>query len=240
MSVNDLVESFAGLEGAALLRPLLRDLKGRIAIVSSFGAESAVLLHMASEIDPAVPVIFLDTGKLFAETLTYRDHLVERLGLTDVRSITPETGDLAREDAEGTLFSRSTDQCCDLRKTRPLARALSGFSAVISGRKRFHGGERGNLEAISIQDGRLKVEPLAGFSALDIANYLQSHDLPAHPLVAQGFRSIGCEPCTIRGGTDDDPRAGRWAGQAKTECGIHWTSDGRVIRLSPSLSAQGC
>lgn len=240
---NDLLESYAGLEGPELLRPLLRDLKGKIAIVSSFGAESAVLLHMAAQIDRSVPVIFLDTGKLFAETLEYRDELISLLGLTDVRSVHPQADELRREDADGSLHQRATDLCCDLRKTRPLERALAGLSAVISGRKRFHGGERQNLQALSLQDGRLKAEPLASFSALDIRNYLTTHALPAHPLVAEGYRSIGCAPCTKRGGTDEDPRAGRWAGQEKTECGIHWTSDGRVIRISRAhgaLSGAGC
>ena len=243
MTENDLLESYAGLEGADLLRPLLRDFRGQIAVVSSFGAESAVLLHMVSEIDRAVPVIFLDTGKLFAETLEYRDELVCQLGLTDVRSVVPSAVALRREDADGLLHKTSTDLCCDLRKTRPLAAALQGFSAVISGRKRFHGGERQNLQAVSLADGRLKAEPLASFSGLDIANYMHSHDLPPHPLVEAGYRSIGCAPCTSKGGTLEDPRAGRWAGQEKTECGIHWTADGRVVRISAAqgaLSSTGC
>jgi phosphoadenosine phosphosulfate reductase len=243
MSENDLLESYAGLEGAQLLRALLRDFRSRIAIVSSFGAESAVLLHMVSEMDRAVPVIFLDTGKLFDETLEYRDHLVALLGLQDVRSIAPNRDCLRQEDANGLLHNANKDLCCDLRKARPLEGALQGFSAVISGRKRFHGGERQNLQAVSLADGRLKAEPLASFSGLDIANYLHSHDLPPHPLVEAGYRSIGCAPCTSRGGTVDNPRAGRWAGQDKTECGIHWTADGRLVRISQAqgaLSPTGC
>ena len=243
MTENDLLESYAGLEGAELLRPLLRDFRGSIAVVSSFGAESAVLLHMVSEIDRSVPVIFLDTGKLFEETLEYRDQLVSRLGLTDVRSIAPNAGALQREDADGLLHKTSTDLCCDLRKTRPLEGALRGFSAVVSGRKRFHGGERQNLQAVSLADGRLKAEPLASFSGLDITNYMHSHDLPPHPLVEVGYRSIGCAPCTSKGGTVEDPRAGRWAGQDKTECGIHWTADGRVVRITQAqgaLASTGC
>jgi phosphoadenosine phosphosulfate reductase len=221
----------------------LRDFRGSIAVVSSFGAESAVLLHMVSEIDRAVPVIFLDTGKLFEETFEYRDQLVSRLGLTDVRSIAPNAGALQREDADGLLHKTSTDLCCDLRKTRPLEGALLGFSAVVSGRKRFHGGERQNLQAVSLADGRLKAEPLASFSGLDITNYMHSHDLPPHPLVEAGYRSIGCAPCTSKGGTVEDPRAGRWAGQDKTECGIHWTADGRVVRITQAqgaLASSGC
>lgn len=235
-SENDLLESYAGLEGGALLRPLLRDFAGKAAVVSSFGAESAVLLHMVAVIEPKAPVIFLDTGKLFTETLSYRDELVRRLGLLDVRSVAPLTHELRREDPEGLLHRSGTDLCCDLRKTRPLERALQGFTAVISGRKRFHGGERQNLQTVSLQDGRVKAEPLASFSALDIASYMREHELPQHPLVADGFRSIGCTPCTQRGGTDEDPRAGRWAGQDKTECGIHWTADGRVIRITRAHS----
>ena len=222
-------ESYAGLEGQQLLGPILRDFAGRAAVVSSFGAESAVLLHMVSEVDKATPVIFLDTGKHFWETLSYRAKLIDRLRLTGVRIITPDEADLAAKDADGTLHQTNADACCHIRKTIPLARALEGFDVTISGRKRYHGAARATLDFLSIADGRLKVEPLAGFSALDIATYMKAHDLPAHPLTEIGYFSIGCEPCTQAGGTAADPRAGRWAGSAKTECGIHWTHNGQDI-----------
>lgn len=226
---RSLFESYAGLEGRELLAPILRDFAGRAAVVSSFGAESAVLLHMVSEVDKATPIIFLDTGKHFWETLSYRAKLIDRLGLTGVRIVTPDEADLATQDADGTLHKTNADACCHIRKTLPLQKALDGFDVTISGRKRYHGAARATLDFLSIADGRLKVEPLAGFSALDIAAYMKAHGLPAHPLTEIGYFSIGCEPCTQPGGTAADPRAGRWSGSAKTECGIHWTLNGETI-----------
>ncbi len=228
-------ESYAGLEGQQLLEPILRDFAGKAAVVSSFGAESAVLLHMVAEVDKATPVIFLDTGKHFWETLSYRAMLIDRLGLTGVRIITPDADDLAANDADGALHKTNADQCCHIRKTIPLARALEGFEVTISGRKRYHGAARATLDFLSLADGRLKVEPLAGFSALDIAAYMKTHNLPPHPLTEIGYFSIGCEPCTQAGGTSADPRAGRWAGSAKTECGIHWTHNGQDMKVTPTL-----
>jgi phosphoadenosine phosphosulfate reductase len=225
-------ETYAGLEGRELLEPLIRDFGGRLAVVSSFGAESAVLLHMVSEVDKATPVIFLDTGKLFWETLSYRSMLIDRLGLTDVRSIQPDPADLAAKDPNGTLHVRNHDLCCHIRKTLPLERALKDFEVVVSGRKRYHGAERRNLTPLAIDGERIKAEPLAGFSALDIELYMATHKLPRHPLTEIGYYSIGCEPCTVQGGSADDPRAGRWAGTAKTECGIHWTANGRPIQVT--------
>ena len=227
---NSVVERYAGLEGRDLIKSILRDYPTRTALVSSFGAESAVLLHMVSEVDPDLPVIFLDTGKLFKETLQYRNNLIAELGLTNVRSVSPDTANLRAHDATGLLHLSSTDACCHIRKTIPLERALADFDVLISGRKRFHGSARADLDFVSIADDRLKVEPLAGFSALDIQSYMNGYHLPSHPLKLRGYRSIGCEPCTSLGGTDDDPRAGRWAGTDKTECGIHFTANGQIIR----------
>lgn len=233
---RSIFESYAGLEGQQLLGPILRDFAGKAAVVSSFGAESAVLLHMVAQVDTSTPVIFLDTGKHFWETLSYRAKLIDRLGLTGVRIITPDEADLAAQDAGGNLHTTNADACCHIRKTIPLTRALEGFEVTISGRKRYHGAARATLDFLSIADGRLKVEPLAGFSALDIGAYMKAHDLPAHPLTEIGYFSIGCEPCTQPGGTAADPRAGRWAGSAKTECGIHWTHNGETI-TAPSRTA---
>jgi phosphoadenosine phosphosulfate reductase len=228
---GSVVERLSGLDGADLLAPLIaRDFRRRIAVVSSFGAESVVLLHMVAEIDRSVPVISLDTGQLFAETIAYRAQLIDRLGFTDVRIIKPDAGAVQLLDLDGLLHGRSPDLCCRIRKIEPLQRALAGFSAWISGRKRFHGGSRGDIPTLEVLDGRLKIEPLARFGAHDIEDYLVRYDLPRHPLVAQGYRSIGCAPCTIKGGTTDNPRAGRWAGLAKTECGIHWSLNGNPIR----------
>lgn len=221
------------LDGKALLEPLIKQIfPGRIALVSSFGAESAILLHMISEIDPATPVIFLNTGKLFAETLLYRSQLTKRLGLTDVRIIEPEPEDIKSFDNNGTLWQSDVDTCCHIRKVLPLERALKGFHAWITGRKRFQGGIRTSLEQVETADWRLKVNPLANWTEEQISDYMTAHDLPPHPMVADGYPSIGCMPCTIPA-NEKDARSGRWANQEKTECGIHWSANGRRVAVSP-------
>jgi phosphoadenosine phosphosulfate reductase len=219
---------YGHLAGEALLRPMIDEFRGRICLVSSFGAEAAVLLHMVAAVDRDTPVLFLDTQKHFPETLAYRDTLVAQLGLTDVRSLTPDAETVAARDPDGTLWSRNPDACCALRKVVPLNRALAGFSAWISGRKRFHGGERRALPVIEPDGPRIKLNPLASWGAAEIACEFATRGLPPHPLVAEGYRSIGCAPCTKPGASAADPRAGRWAGLDKTECGIHesWLSSG--------------
>lgn len=200
---------------------LLEVFPGRIALVSSFGTESAVLLHMVAEIDRRTPVVFLDSGRLFGETLRYRDLLVRDLRLTDVRSVTPAPAPLAAEDADGLLFRRDPERCCALRKVEPLRRALGGFEAWITGRKGYQGGLRSGLPRVEADAGRIKLNPLADWRRDDIEDYFLEHDLPRHPLEAEGYLSIGCMPCTDRVACGEDLRAGRWRGLAKTECGIH-------------------
>ncbi len=192
-----------------------------LALVSSFGAESAVLLHLAAEVDPTIPVLFIDTRKLFPDTLRYRDTLVERFGLTDVRTLGPDRDDLAERDPGGLLWMSDTDTCCDIRKVRPLARGLAGFSAWISGRKRFQASSRSDIPVFESDGLRIKVNPLADWDPSDLRAHVVEHDLPAHPLVAKGYPSIGCMPCTSPVAEGEDPRAGRWRGKDKTECGIH-------------------
>jgi phosphoadenosine phosphosulfate reductase len=189
---------------------------------------------MASQIDRSLPVIFIDTDKHFWETLSYRSKLVDRLGLQNIRNIHPDADDLRLLDSGGELHKTDPDMCCHIRKTAPLEKALEGFDAWISGRKRFHGASRASIPTIEVADGRLKVEPLARFTARDLNAYMEYYDLPRHPLLDQGYRSIGCMPCTTKGGTVDNPRAGRWFGRSKTECGIHWTANGRPLNLSRS------
>jgi phosphoadenosine phosphosulfate reductase len=194
---------------------------GRIALVSSFGAESAVLLHLVANIDPRTPVVFLDTGKLFPETLAYRDVLRQRLGLTDLRNVSPHADALRDEDPDGDLWRRNPDRCCELRKVVPLERALACFDAWIGGRKRFQSDVRASISVVEDDpSGRIQINPLASWSESDIAAYFAENDLPAHPLRALGYRSIGCVPCTDRVGEDEHGRAGRWRGTEKTECGI--------------------
>ena len=214
----------AELEGAhpsdILRATLIREFPGKIAMVSSFGAESAVLLHLVAQVDPAAPVIFIDTDKHFAQTLEYRDDLAARLGLTNVRTVGPESEEVRAEDPTGDLWKRDPDACCALRKVRPNERVLAPFDAWISGRKRYHGAVHAQLPVVEHDGLHFKVNPLVSWGPQEIAAYMRAHDLPAHPLVAQGYPSIGCWPCTSPAeGTD--VRAGRWAGSGKTECGIH-------------------
>jgi phosphoadenosine phosphosulfate reductase len=221
--VHELAAGYAGLDGMFLLRPLIeREFCRRLAVVSSFGAESAVILAMAAEIDRTTPVLFLDTGKLFGETLGYRDRLIARLGLSDVRTIAPDVAQLSAADPEGMLWLHDPDACCRIRKIEPLKRALRGFDAWVSGRKRFHGADRAGLPIFEADGNtRIKINPLAGWSRAQVEEEFNHRDLPRHPLEADGYLSIGCMTCTDRVGPDEGPRAGRWRGLAKTECGIH-------------------
>ena len=236
---NDLLEAYAGLEGRDLIRTIARDHKDRVGLLSSFGAESVVLLHMASEVDRSLPIMFLDTLKLFPETIAYRDRLVRELGLRDVRVFQPNVANIENDDPAGTLHLSNSDKCCNIRKTLPMEKAFRGFDVMISGRKRFHGATRADLKFVSIEGERLKVEPLAGFTALDLQTYMVNHQLPSHPLKLAGYHSIGCMPatCTVPGGSADNPRAGRWMGSAKVECGIHFTANGKIIRTENRTSA---
>ncbi len=217
-----LYERYSRLEGEALLRIMLEtEYKGRIALVSSFGAEAAILLDMVARIDQTTPVLFIDTGKLFHETLTYRDILVRRLGLTDVRTVEPISFDINGHDPDGEMWRRNPNLCCYLRKVLPLERSLAGFDAWITGRKRAQGGERTELETIEAVDGRIRFNPLAYWTEGDIKNVFRMLDLPRHPLFDDGYTSIGCAPCTATSPSDTEARAGRWRGSVKNECGIH-------------------
>lgn len=201
------------------------NLAGDLAIVSSFGAESAVLLNLIVQIDPNIPVLFLDTGKHFKATLTYRDELAERIGLTNLKVLTPDADELAKKDETGLRWSYDPDGCCEIRKVNPLEKALAEYDASFTGRKAFQSSTRANLPRFEIDttdpQGRLKINPLIDWTARDIAGYFEEHRLPLHPLIAKGFPSIGCEPCTHKVAPGQDPRSGRWKGWDKTECGIH-------------------
>ncbi len=216
---------FAGSTTQEMLEAVIRErLAGDLAVVSSFGAESAVLLHLVAAVDRSVPVLFLDTGKHFAETLAYRDTLVEQLGLNLVM-LTPDPADLAAKDESGLRWSYDPDGCCEIRKVRPLERALTGYDASFTGRKAFQAATRANLPRFELDTadaaGRLKINPLIDWGASQIEAYFIQHDLPRHPLIAQGYPSIGCSPCTSQVAPGEDPRSGRWKGWDKTECGIH-------------------
>ena len=216
---------FRGSETEDWLRAVVEgNLVGEIALVSSFGAESAALLHLVSRIDDSIPILFLDTGKHFPETLAYRDELTDLLGLNRV-DLYPELSDLEKRDETGLRWSYDPDGCCELRKVRPLEKALARYDASLTGRKAFQSTTRANLPRFEVDtsdaQGRMKINPLIDWDADRIAAYFEEHELPRHPLVERGFPSIGCSPCTREVKPGEDPRAGRWSGWDKVECGIH-------------------
>jgi phosphoadenosine phosphosulfate reductase len=221
---EQLTQRYRDADTTTLLAGMIRDeFAGQIALVSSFGAEAAVLLHLVAGVEPSTPIIFLDTDKLFGETRRYRDQLTAELGLSDVRSVKPDAERVEALDPDGVLWYGNPDMCCRLRKVEPLHRALKGLDAWITGRKGFQGGSRTQLQRIEVNadDGRIKINPLADWQKSDLDAYFERHGLPRHPLEAEGFLSIGCMPCTDRVAPGEHARAGRWRGKSKTECGIH-------------------
>ena len=221
--VDALNKRFEGVSTANMIKLVLADkLLGKVALVSSFGAESAVLLHLVATAAPETPVLFLETGKHFPETLAYRDELTNRLGLNLV-NITPDADTLAKRDETGLRWSYDPDGCCEIRKVIPLEGALAGFDASITGRKGFQSGTRAGLPRFELDGstGRIKWNPLASWAKQELDAYFEAHDLPRHPLEEQGYLSIGCAPCTNKVAPGEDPRSGRWTGWDKVECGIH-------------------
>lgn len=230
--VAGLNRALAGADPVRVLARVLADHPGRAATVSSFGAESVVLLHMLAQVDRAAPVLFLDTEMLFPATLAYQREVAERLGLTSVQMIRPDRAGVFARDADGDLHRRDPDLCCALRKTEPLETALRGYTAWITGRKRHQTRDRAALDLFEADAaGRLKVNPLASWTTSGINAYIDAHGLPRHPLVREGFPSIGCAPCTTKVAPGEDSRAGRWRGRDKDECGIHLVN-GRFVRTA--------
>lgn len=233
----DRLEALRLTLGDAPARDVLADViaafPDQVAVVSSFGADAAVLLHMVSEIDRDTPVLLVDTLMLFEETLAYQRDLSAALGLRNVQHVRAETRDLEMLDPVDDLHRRDPDACCVIRKVAPLDRALRRFPVCVSGRKRFQSSTRAALETFEADKGRLRVSPLARWSAPDLAAYMDAHSLPRHPLVARGYPSIGCAPCTSRVAAGEDVRAGRWRGTGKVECGIHFTADGVARSNAP-------
>lgn len=229
--VADLNARYANHSATSVLERALTDPQvGQVALVSSFGAESVALLHMTAVIDRSVPVLFLDTEMLFPETLDYQREVADRLGLTDVRIVTPDRTLTFLADPAADLHRRDPDACCALRKVEPLRAAVAPFDGWITGRKRFQGGQRATLQFFEVEDDRrIKVNPLAHWTKDDVLDYMINNRLPRHPLVSKGYPSIGCAPCTSPVKPGEDERAGRWRGQAKDECGIHFVN-GRAMR----------
>jgi len=194
----------------------------KVVLASSMGADSAVLLHLVSLVNKDFPIVFLDTQKHFRETLHYRDMLIEDLGLTNFNNINPNETSVQNQDSDGQLYVKDPDACCALRKVVPLAGALSGYKARITGRKRYQTPDRREMPIYEQGTNMIKLNPLAYWSAKDVSAYMRKHDLPPHPMLSLGFLSIGCQPCTTRVAEGEDPRAGRWRNFDKTECGIHF------------------
>jgi phosphoadenosine phosphosulfate reductase len=217
------------LNAQDLLRLAIDSFSGTIAVISAFAAESVVLLHQVAQIDPTTPILFLNTHKLFGETMRYRDRLQETLGLTDIRSVGPHPDDRSAQDAEGTLWSRDPDACCHFRKVAPLRRALFGFEAIVTGRKRFQTADRATMHKVELVEGRVRFNPLVDWSLPELIAYMDEHRLPKHPLINDGYPSIGCIPCTRRVAAGEGYRDGRWSGSGKVECGIHSGVDGEGI-----------
>lgn len=222
---------YEGMSAPEVLRHAIEtQFAGRITSVSSFGAESAILLHMISGIDPSVPIIMLNTGKLFGETLRFRDRLQDKLRLMDIRTAFPHPDDLLENDPKGGLWQNDTDGCCHIRKVLPQSRAVESFHALITGRKRFQTNTRAQMDIVERDtDGRYKVNPLANWDLDQLKSYIETHNLPRHPLVKDGYLSIGCMPCTSKVEAGGDYRSGRWANSEKDECGIHLNVDGDGI-----------
>ena len=225
---------YGHLSGVHLLDALVsNELKGQIMLSSSFGAESAVLLDLVAQVDTSIPVIFLDTRRLFGETLRYQKTLTDHFGLEDVRIVRPDDGALQRLDPDDMLFASDPDKCCEIRKVDPLDKTLKrmknlGIKAWITGRKHFQSSTRSTLHMIEADHDFLKINPLADWTTDDIKQAFLAKNLPPHPLVADGFKSLGCMPCTKRVAPGADDRSGRWSGQDKTECGIHQSRDSGV------------
>ncbi len=217
---------FDGVDTETMLRTLFaEDGLGEVAVVSSFGTESAVLLDLVARTDCSIPVIFVDTLKMFPETLAYREQLIARLGIQNVRVVAPDAATLEARDANGLRWSYDPDGCCAIRKVEPLARAKDGLDAWISGRKAFQSVTREDLPRFEVEDGRLKINPLGDWVKADLDAWFETRDLPRHPLEAEGYLSVGCRPCTTKVAPGEDPRAGRWRGWDKVECGIHTPID---------------
>ena len=231
---DELIRRHSGKAAEELLRTVIRsDFQGRIGLVSSFGTEAAVLLHMVSRIDPYIPVIFLDTLKHFPKTLAYRNRLIADLELCNVQLVTPRPSNLRADDPDGNLHARNPDLCCHIRKTMPMRAALRSLDCWITGRKRGQATTRSDMPLFETQDRWIKVNPLLNWSADDVTAYFAAHNLPKHPMMAEGYLSIGCAPCTRAVQQGEDPRAGRWADSDKMECGIHF-ENGRVVRKGPA------
>ncbi len=199
----------------------------RLAVASSFQASGLVILHLLRELKPDVPVLFLNTGFHFPETLKFRDKIVEMWDLKLVELRGEHQSPERQAELHGPeLFKSNPDRCCFINKVEPLQKALEEYDGWISGLRRDQSPLRAStpvVEAQLLPSGNevLKIHPLASWTREDVTGYIKMHNIPTHPLLEQGFASIGCQPCTRPVDANEDERAGRWEGFNKTECGIH-------------------
>jgi phosphoadenosine phosphosulfate reductase len=219
--VDRLNAELRGKSAQEIIAAASREFGRKITYVSSFGAESAAMLGLIAEVDPGMPIVFIDTGMHFQQTLQYRDDIRDFLKLSDIRTVRGDAAEIKAVDPKGVLNKSDPDACCEVRKVRPLEPALKGFEAWITGRKRFHGGGRANLPVVEFSEGRYKINPLADWTHEHVEQYFTERKLPHHPMVADGYPSIGCWPCTVRPEDPKDIRSGRWVGFKKEECGLH-------------------
>ncbi len=229
-AAKDANDPYFGLSAEQAIRQAVQDYNSDLVIASSMGIDSAVLLHMVAQIDKNLPIIFLDTGKHFRETLHYRDQLISKLGLTNVINVTPDRAEVKAQDPQGDLHQTEPDACCDLRKVTPLAGKIHDYAVRVTGRKRYQTPDRKDMPILQTDGEQIKLNPLAYWSAKDVTAYMRKHDLPVHPLLSLGFLSVGCQPCTTRVSEGEDARAGRWRNLSKDECGIHFV-DGKWVSI---------
>jgi phosphoadenosine phosphosulfate reductase len=193
-----------------------------IAMSTSFQTQSMALLHMATHIKPDLRIFFLDTGYHFWDTLIFREKIQQEWNLNVVDLYRDSRWDVFARQNTRALPVQDPNLCCYIHKVQPMQKALGGLRAWISGIRRDQTAERSHAKILELQeDGLLKVNPLLNWTKRDVKTYMEEHHLPMHPLYERGYRSIGCAPCTVPVGLNDDDRAGRWAGRSKTECGLH-------------------
>ena len=223
-NLEKLNEGFEKTQPEEIIRWAVSEFSPKIALTSSFQTESVVLLHMISQINPAIKVLFLETGWHFPETLAFKSEIVNRLGLTNVIDLKadPKKREAFNLKHQNKPYEKDPDQCCQINKVEPLDEVLKDLDAWISGIRRAQSKTRKEIKIVEEYEGGIfKINPLANVTSGDIWWYLKQHDLPKHPLFDKGYLSIGCWPCTKPAQPGDDERSGRWAGKEKTECGIH-------------------
>ena len=223
MEIADPAGALEGRSPADVLAWAAGRFAPRITFATAFGAEGCVLVDLIARHHLAIDVFTLDTGLLFPETYALWRRLEERYGLT-IRAVRPELSVDAQAAVHGAaLWERMPDRCCEIRKVAPLRRALSGFDAWITSIRRDQTSDRAVARVVEwdLRFGLVKVNPLAGWTSEDVQRYVRVHRVPVNPLHARGYPSIGCMPCTTAVAAGEAPRAGRWRGREKTECGLH-------------------